>query len=253
MTARSHAALFTRVKPGKQAAGDTNAELARPSVDPRRGRMDDPEFQTQDARTFEPRPMVAGASDRLYALLRESEGLKAKFQALKGQGTGETEKALDDITSAFDNVAHHVMDIAEHTNTRPKADLFRRQAKKGDIYEEVTLTITLNRAALAEVKPLLEDLQAMGSMGCSRSVIIEDWSRGGSDGGNTTHGFDGDGPSKILDIKVSEGKVALVDQHRTPKFAPPREDQRTHLDEEVKRDMENDPDLKKEASGRLFP
>lgn len=197
MTARSHAVLFTRVKPGKQAAGDTNAELARPSVDPRRERMDDPEFQTQDARTFEPRPVVAGASDRPSG-----------------------------------------------------AALFRRQATKGDIYEEVTLTITLNRAALAEVKPLLEDLQAMGSQGCSRSIIIEDW---GEDGGNTTRGFDGDGPSKIFDIKVSEGKVALVDQHRTPKFAPPREDQRTHLDEEVKRDMENDPDLKKEASGRLFP
>ena len=197
MTARSHAVLFTRVKPGKQAAGDTNAELTRPSVDPRRERMDDPEFQTQDARTFEPRPMVAGASDRPSG-----------------------------------------------------AALFRRQAKKGDIYEEVTLTITLNRAALAEVKPLLEDLQAMGSMGCSRSVIIEDW---GKDGGDTTHGFDGDGPSRIIDIKVTESKKALVDQHRTPKFAPPREDQRTHLDEEVKRDMENDPDLKKEASGRLFP
>ena len=197
MTARSHAALFTRVKPGKQAAGDTNAELARPSVDPRRERMDDPEFQTQDARTFEPRPMVAGASDRPSG-----------------------------------------------------AALFRRQAKKGDIYEEVTLTITLNRAALAEVKPLLEDLQTMGNQGCSRSVIIEDL---GKDGGNTTHGFDGDGPSRIIDIKVTESKKALVDQHRTPKFAPPREDQRTHLDEEVKRDMENDPDLKKEASGRLFP
>lgn len=197
MTARSHAVLFTRVKPGKQAAGDTNAELARPSVDPRRERMDDPEFQTQDARTFEPRPMVAGASDRPSG-----------------------------------------------------AALFRRQAKKGDIYEEVTLTITLNRAALAEVKPLLEDLQTMGNQGCSRSVIIEDW---GKDGGDTTHGFDGDGPSRIIDIKVTESKKALVDQHRTPKFAPPREDQRTHLDEEVKRDMENDPDLKKEASGRLFP
>ena len=201
MTARSHAALFTRVKPGKQAAGDTNAELARPSVDPRRERMDDPEFQTQDARTFEPRPMVAGASDRPSG-----------------------------------------------------AALFRRQAKKGDIYEEVTLTITLNRAALAEVKPLLEDLQTLGSWGCSRSVVIEDWTREDSGSSkNTTHGFDGDGPSRIIDIKVTESKKALVDQHRTPKFAPPREDQRTHLDEEVKRDMENDPDLKKEASGRLFP
>ena len=145
------------------------------------------------------------------------------------------------------------MDIAEHASTRPKAALFRRQAKKGDLHEEVTLTITLNRAALAEVKPLLEDLQTLGSWGCSRSVVIEDWTREDSGSSkNTTHGFDGDGPSKIFDIKVSEGKTALVDQHRTPKFAPPREDQRTHLDQEVVRDMESDPDLKKEA-GRLFP
>lgn len=191
------AALFTRQTAGRAVLADTNEELARPSVDPRRERMDDPEFHTDDARNFEPRPVVAGASDRPSG-----------------------------------------------------AALFRRQAKKGDIYEEVTLTITLNRAAFAEVKPLLEDLQAMGNQGCSRSVIIEDW---GKDGGNTTHGFDGDGPSRIIDIKVTESKKALVDQHRTPKFAPPREDQRTHLDEEVKRDMENDPDLKKEASGRLFP
>lgn len=193
----SRAALFTRQTAGRAVLADTNEELARPSVDPRRERMDDPEFHTDDARNFEPRPVVAGASDRPSG-----------------------------------------------------AALFRRQAKKGDIYEEVTLTITLNRAALAEVKPLLEDLQAMGNQGCSRGIVIEDW---GKDGGNTTHGFDGDGPSRIIDIKVTQGKKALVDQHRTPKFAPPREDQRTHLDEEVKRDMENDPDLKKEASGRLFP
>lgn len=196
----SRATLFTRqASVGRVALGDTNVELARPTVDPRRERMDDPQYQTDDARTFEPRPVVAGTSDRPHG-----------------------------------------------------AALFRRQAKKGDLHDEVTLTITLNRAALAEIRPLLEDLQRLGDLGCSRSVIIEDWTED-DDGGNTTHGFDGDGPSKIFDIKVTEGKKALVDQHRTPKFAPPREDQRTHLDEEVKRDMENDPDLKKEASGRLFP
>ena len=189
MPRRPQAALFTRQAAGRPVVADTNTELAAPPVDPRRERMDDPEFYTNDARDFEPRPVVA--------------------------------------------------------------QLFHRLAKHGG-HDDVTLTITLNRAALAEVKPLLEDLKELGDLGCSRAVIIEDWTRD-DDGGNTTHGFDGDGPSKIFDIKVTEGKQALVDQHRTPKFAPPREDQRTHLDQEVKRDLEKDPDLKKEAAGRLFP
>ena len=47
------AALFTRLAAGKTALGDVNAELAMPPVDPRRERMDDPQFDTGDGRVQE--------------------------------------------------------------------------------------------------------------------------------------------------------------------------------------------------------
>lgn len=208
------AALFTRRAAGrtatpKLALGDTNFELAQTPVNPRRERMDDPEFQTDDARNVEPHKIQAKGT--MIPILQDVETLKSRFEAMKGSGDPEKEKALDDITSACDLITHHVLDITEDAAGSKKARLFVRQAKS-DIYDEVTLTVVLNRAALAEVQPLLEDLKTMGSQGCSRSIIIEDWSRENAEG-KAVHGFDGDGPSKIKSIEVTK----ITKKDTTPK------------------------------------
>lgn len=41
--------------------------------------------------------------------------------------------------------------------------------------------------------------------------------------------------------------VAEIKQHKAPTKLPPREDARTHMDQEVKNEMKNDPDMKKES------
>lgn len=51
--------------------------------------------------------------------------------------------------------------------------------------------------------------------------------------------------------KLPKGKEAEIKQHKAPTKLPPREDVRTHMDQEVKKEKENDPDLKKEAKRRL--
>lgn len=230
---RSTASLFAR----HRVVADTNTELAMPAVNPRRERMDDPTFPSDDARASEPHNIQAKGD--ISALLPQVVTLKSQFEAFKGSSEAEKEKALDDITSACDLITHHVLDITEHEQGPKRAKLFVRQAKK-DFHAEVTLTIRLNKAALAEVEPLLQELKRLGDLGSSRGITIEDWAE---DGCEDQFGFDGDGPSKIFDIKVTEGKTALVDQHRTPKFRAPREDQRRHLDQDVLNEQDNDPDL----------
>lgn len=49
------------------------------------------------------------------------EDLKNEIEAKKGSGTPEEEKAWDDITSAFDLIAHHLDDITEDEQA-PEAD-----------------------------------------------------------------------------------------------------------------------------------
>ena len=50
------------------------------------------------------------------------EDLKNEIEAKKGSGTPEEEKAWDDITSAFDLIAHHLDDITEDEQA-PDADM----------------------------------------------------------------------------------------------------------------------------------
>lgn len=126
------AALFTRRAAGrtatpKLALGDTNFELAQTPVNPRRERMDDPEFQTDDARNVEPHKIQAKGT--MIPILQDVETLKSRFEAMKGSGDPEKEKALDDITSACDLITHHVLDITEDAGAPKKARLFVRQAE----------------------------------------------------------------------------------------------------------------------------
>lgn len=63
--------------------------------------------------------------------------------------------------------------------------------------EKHTITIECSKSAIEELLPILKTLQKMGIMGCSRCIKIEEF-------GENFY-FDGDGSSKIIDIKV-DGK-----------------------------------------------
>jgi hypothetical protein len=50
-----------------------------------------------------------------------------------------------------------------------------------------------------------------------------------------------------IEMFVRRLKSADIKQHPAPEKLPPRDDIRTHMDQEVKKEIQNDPDLKKEA------
>jgi len=62
-----------------------------------------------------------------------------------------------------------------------------------------TIQLTVTDQALEELVPLLTELKRLGSMGCSRTIRIEDYE------GQSKFGFDGDGSSKIKKLVV-DGK-----------------------------------------------
>lgn len=62
---------------------------------------------------------------------------------------------------------------------------------------DVKIEFTASDEAAESVVPLLKELQKMGRQGSSRNVKIEDWD------GKSSFGFDGDGASKLGDIKVN--------------------------------------------------
>lgn len=72
-----------------------------------------------------------------------------------------------------------------------------------DFHYEHTLEIKLNEAALDDLLPLLKEMKRMGSIGQSKTIKIEDYGR--EDDERDTFGFDGDGPSRIISIKL-DGK-----------------------------------------------
>jgi len=53
-----------------------------------------------------------------------------------------------------------------------------------------------NQQGIDSLTELLEQLKRMGDIGSSRSITIEDWDYRGD--------WDGDGPDRILDIRVQE-------------------------------------------------
>lgn len=67
--------------------------------------------------TAEPYPVETPEQD----FRARVEELKNEIEAKKGSGTPEEEKAWDDITSAFDLIAHHLDDIQEDEQA-PDAD-----------------------------------------------------------------------------------------------------------------------------------
>lgn len=64
------------------------------------------------------------------------------------------------------------------------------------------IVIECNPSAKEDLEPLLAELMAMGDNGNTRSIYIEDW------GENNRFEFDGDGPSRILNLETDGEKVA---------------------------------------------
>lgn len=71
-------------------------------------------------------------------------------------------------------------------------------------HDKHTVEIKLNESALEEIIPLLKYLKGMGDVGMSRSISIEDEKE--------TFGFDGDGPSRIISIKVDDKEINYKDE-----------------------------------------
>lgn len=69
-----------------------------------------------------------------------------------------------------------------------------------DYNSPVKLVIKCNQAAMDSMIPLLKEFRFMGNAGCSRSIVIENYT------GHHRFGFDGDGPDKIDSIEV-DGKL----------------------------------------------
>ncbi len=82
---------------------------------------------------------------------------------------------------------------------------------------DVKIEFTASDEAAESVVPLLKELQKMGRQGSSRNVKIEDWD------GKSSFGFDGDGASKIGDIKVN-GNVVEARGRRGDPPQPPAPD-----------------------------
>lgn len=126
-----------------------------------------------------------------------SPGTRELLQA-RNQLFAELNETLDN----FDPTSVNAFKQEYGVNTRewlPKlGSRVWKRAEKDSIYDKMEITIECNRAAMDEIVPLLEEMKAMGSIGSSRSITIEDW----SENGEAVHGFDGDGPSKISDIKT---------------------------------------------------
>lgn len=76
----------------------------------------------------------------------------------------------------------------------------RANVLEGD--EKHRIVIECNSDALEDLVPLLQELEGMGHRGNTRSIIIEGW-----EGGENNFEFDGDGPSRIHEIKI-DGKLA---------------------------------------------
>jgi hypothetical protein len=59
------------------------------------------------------------------------------------------------------------------------------------------ITLEVSSSAKDDILPILQTFQKMGKLGSSRSIIIDEYAE---------YYFDGDGASKIYDIKIEEIK-----------------------------------------------
>lgn len=66
--------------------------------------------------------------------------------------------------------------------------------------DEIEVSFKVRGNAKGQVPKLLHLMHCMGSMGCSRSITVEDMGENGKD---VMFYFDGDGPDKLDDIIVN--------------------------------------------------
>lgn len=63
------------------------------------------------------------------------------------------------------------------------------------------IEIECNDSAAEAILPLLKELRHMCNIGSSRTIKIEDWD------GDSNFGIDGDGPDRIIALKLNGEKV----------------------------------------------
>lgn len=121
------AALFTRRAAGrtatpKVALGDTNFELAQDPVNPRRERMDDPQFQTDDARDFEPHAVQGSGGPGGARLFRRQALVHMHTTPPKGAPRLDQRTHLDEEFKA-EMDAEKDPDLIRHTTGKSAADV----------------------------------------------------------------------------------------------------------------------------------
>ena len=260
------ATLFTR----RIALGDTNGELAMPPVNPRRERMGDP-YDTGDTRVFEPRNVVArrsgdkgtkieiivspGTEDALLPLLEDLQRL--------GQWGSSRNVIIDDFSDdpEKDGNGHHFFD---GDGADQIWDIKVTKASEEDDTPEV------------DKKPKDGDYESHRDPGCGAFsgvvkehqddpgfepdafwTFCEEHNRADCDSGELED-ISEDEIHRLFDAYVADRKKkkADVQMHRTPPKGAPRPEQRTHLDEDLKEELNpktDDPDLVRHTrNGRLF-
>ena len=93
-------------------------------------------------------------------------------------------------------VAIAMSEAGKTKNESRKFDTIVGQILKESEQMRHKIELEVSDQALEELLPLLKELKRMGSAGCSRNIVIEDYD------GQSKFGFDGDGSSKITSIKV---------------------------------------------------
>ena len=72
---------------------------------------------------------------------------------------------------------------------------------------ENVISFTCSDSALEPVLKLLDNMRAMGEMGCSRDIIIKGW---GNDGGGLLIDFDGDGRDRVNNITINGMIIRII-------------------------------------------
>lgn len=283
------AALFTRRAAGRTAApkvalGDTNFELAQAPVDPRHERMDDPQFQTDDARNVEPRAVQAtgGSGDPRQKAARLS-GPETVITLKVRPGTEKTLLPLLENLQLLGQWGASREVVIDDFSDSPEKDGDGKHFFDGDgadaIFDiEVKEGKGKDEPPKADKAPKDGDPENHRDPGCDAiSAVMEEhkddpgfrkddfWdfclvhNRADCDSGELEN-INEDEIHRLFDAFMAKKnkkarlfhRQALVHMHTTPPKGAPRPDQRTHLDQDFKAEMdaEKDPDLVRHTTGK---
>jgi hypothetical protein len=198
------AAYLEKVEPDDEYFGDTDDEYFNDQLEHHLSELDltAPPKQTdpnQPELPLQGEPAAqAGEIDKPYTVQVGNEPDANVYKHVNKSEATKYRNAMkptrDDITfraESFLAIPFNRLDEID-----PKAFAQRLEEREGDHKIE----LEVSDEAAESLVPLFKELKKMGDQGSSRSVQIDDWE------GRSSFGFDGDGNSKIREIKVN-GKV----------------------------------------------